>query len=101
MVGDPLLVRVCLTDDFPAGPQGERFRRRLIDSIIELVSGDLSVDQLSLSLEATTGALWSLFRGHATQSLRSQISATLAYLVLAPVVGASAAVEAIGKEQGL
>lgn len=101
VAGDDFLVRVCLTGDFPPGPDGLRSRRRLIDAIVELLADGAS-DRSPLASEASAGALWSLFHHYVIRdwALRRQISATLGYLALAPAVGASAAVEWIKSEQG-
>jgi hypothetical protein len=103
VAGDPFLARVCLTDDFPPGPNGARSRRRLIEVVAELLQGTTpqAAAPSPLVIEASTGALWSLFHHHVIRdwSLRREISATLSYLALAPVVGASAAVASIRSEQ--
>jgi AcrR family transcriptional regulator len=99
---DQLLARVCLTDDFPPGPNGALHRQRFIDALLELLSDQApQLPASSLTTEASTGALWSLFHHHLIRdwALRRQISATLAYLALAPAIGAPAAVAAIQDEQ--
>jgi hypothetical protein len=54
-----------------------------------------------LTIEASTGAVWSLFHYHVLsgRALRHQISATLAYLTLAPALGPAATVHALEQEQ--
>jgi AcrR family transcriptional regulator len=104
VAGNPFLARVCLTtDDFPPGLNGARSRRRLIEVVTELLQGATpqAVAPSPLTIEASTGAIWSLFHRHIIRdwSLRRQISATLSYMVLAPVVGASTTVASIGSEQ--
>jgi len=56
----------------------------------------------SLSTEASTGALWSLFHHHIVRdwSQRRQVAASLSYVVCAPVIGAFGAVSAVRVEQG-
>jgi AcrR family transcriptional regulator len=98
--GDPFLARVCLTDDFPAGPNGVRSRQRLMDAATELLLDEPS-RSTRLMTEASTGAVWSLFHRHVVRdrALRQQISATLAYLTLAPAIGPAATVRALEREQ--
>lgn len=103
VAGDPFLARVCLQDDFPPTPKGARSRQRLAAAISELLT-DTSPKNGRLTrtaTEASTGAVWSLFHHHIVRdwSLRRQVAATLSYLALAPVVGASGAVSAIHVEQ--
>lgn len=98
IANDQLLARICLTDDFPPGPSGTLHRTRLIEALTELLS-----DQAysGLTTEASTGALWSLFHHHLIRdrALHRQISATLAYIALAPAIGAPAAIAEIQSEQ--
>ncbi len=94
---DPFLARVCLSGDFPPSPNGARSRRRLGDAIVEMLTAGGN-RPTPLSDEAITGATWSLFHHHVLRD-RTKISATLAYLVLAPAIGPAAAVEAIEREQ--
>ena len=104
VVSDPFLVRVCLTDEFPEGGRGTRARRRLITATTELLGDSLSNSSRSTRLvtEASLCALWSLFHRHVIREWpqRREISATLAYVALAPSVGASVVETAIRREQG-
>jgi AcrR family transcriptional regulator len=102
VASDKFLLRVCLTDDFPLGPAACRSRRRLLDAVIELLGDAPEVNRLSrFAGSATAGAVWSVFQHHVVegQAPGRQIAATLSYLVLAPAIGASAAVAAIRSEQ--
>lgn len=104
VAGDEFLARVCLADDFPPGSGGERARARLTSTIIELLSESAIVENRHPSpvvTEATVGAVWSLFHHYIIRewSLRRQVAATLSYMTLAPVTGASAALGAIREEQ--
>lgn len=100
---DPFLTKVCLTDDFPKEPKGLRSRQRLITAFVELLTDSTPRAKRPdpLTIEASMAAAWSLFHRHIIQepALQSQISASLSYLVLAPAIGASAAVAAIESEQ--
>lgn len=103
VAGDGLLARVCLVDDFPPGPNGERARRRLTNAVAELLSdGEQTWKRpSSLLAETTTGAVWSLFHHHVVRdwSMHRQVASTLSYVALAPVVGPSTALRAIRTEQ--
>jgi AcrR family transcriptional regulator len=100
---DPFLARVCLVDDFAPGSRGARCRRRLLagfaEQFADSVPPELRPD--STTAEATAGAIWSLFHRHIVRDWAQQrkAAATLAFFALAPVVGASAAVAAIRREQ--
>jgi len=103
VAGDDFLARVCLADDFPNGPNGERARGRLTSAVAELLGDGAEPGKLQSSLfaETTTGAVWSLFHHHVVRdwSLRRQVAASLSYMALAPVVGASVTLRAIRDEQ--
>lgn len=101
---DAFLATVCLTDGFPREPDGLRSRERLINSISELLSESVPRDALPSpsTVEASTGAVWLLFHHHIVRdwAMRRQISATLTYMALTPILGGGAATEAIEGEQG-
>jgi AcrR family transcriptional regulator len=100
---NPFLARVCLADDFPPGSGGSRSRQRLIAAVFEQLKGDAPRpgQQRRISVDASTAAVWSLFHHYVLRdrAKRQQISATLSYLALAPLIGAPAVVEAIKSEQ--
>jgi TetR/AcrR family transcriptional regulator len=103
VAGDAFLAKVCLTNDFPPGPSGGLARQRLVAAITQLLGGSApqAVGPVGLAGEASGGAVWALFHHHIVRNwvLRRQISATLSYLALAPLVGAPDAVAAIQAEQ--
>jgi AcrR family transcriptional regulator len=100
---DPFLARVCAVDDFAPGSRGARGRRRLIATVAEQFVDSLRPEQRpgDVVAEASAGAIWTLFHRHIVRDWvhQRQAAATLAFLALAPVVGASAAVAAIRREQ--
>jgi TetR/AcrR family transcriptional regulator len=101
---DPLLAAVCLIDDFRPGSRGSRIRGQLVATVTEqLTDGAPWGDQpTALVTEASSGAVWALFHHHVVRSLSSfspQISASMAFMALAPIVGRPAAVAAIAGEQ--
>ena len=103
IAADAFLAKVCLTDDFPPGPDGALSRQSLIAAIMQLLLEGVpgAARPTGLAGEASTGAAWALFGHHIIRNwvLRRRISATLSYLVLAPAVGASEALAAIEAEQ--
>ena len=103
IANDAFLARVLLTDDFPPGPDGARFRRRLIEATVELLgdSAPTAARPHPVVLEASQGALWSLTQHHLIRERRAQrkISASLSYLALVPYLAGPDAVEAIRGEQ--
>jgi AcrR family transcriptional regulator len=103
IAGDSFLSRVCRADDFPPGPEGARSRKRLTGAMREQlkVGAPRGKRQPRLSADATDAAAWSLFHHHIirNRSKHHEISATLSYLVLAPLIGAQEAVEAVKSEQ--
>jgi AcrR family transcriptional regulator len=101
---DPLLAAVCLIDDFKPGSKGSRIRGHLIATVTKQLtdSASLADQPTALVAEASSGAVWALFHHHVVRSMSSsspQISASLAFMALAPLVGAPAAVAAIAGEQ--
>jgi AcrR family transcriptional regulator len=101
---DRLLAAVCLADDFKPGSRGSRIRRQLIATVAEQLVDSVSPAEppTALTTEAASGAVWALFHHHVVRApSRSspQIAATLAFMALAPVIGATSAVAAIVGEQ--
>jgi AcrR family transcriptional regulator len=104
IAGDPILARVCFQDDFLAGSKGSLARLRLVAGVSDQIrdSAPLGDRGSDLSVEASAGAVWSIFHHHVLRDWvvhHPEIAATLSYMALAPVVGAEAAVEAIRGEQ--
>jgi AcrR family transcriptional regulator len=104
IAADAFLTRVCLTGDFPPGPNGLRSRQRLIAAVAEQlsVSAPSAGHPAPLAAEASAAAVWAIFHHHVirARSRRCQVAATISYLALAPLIGAEAAVAAIQAEQG-
>lgn len=101
---DPILISVCHANDFLPGSSGARCRKRLVAAVTDQLVDSVPVAQRpsALEMEASTGALWELFHRYVVRGglqQRPQVSATLAYMALAPVVGPSEAVAAIRQEQ--
>lgn len=99
---DAFLAKACRMDDGPSGKRAVRSRERLTSAILDLIEdGAPSLRSTPLTREASANALWGLFFRHNVRDwvLRRRVAATLSYMVLAPVVGASAALAAIQTEQ--
>jgi AcrR family transcriptional regulator len=104
IAGDPLLARVCFQDDFSPGSKGSLARLRLVTGVSDQIRDSAPTDNqvTALSVEASAGAVWSIFHRHVLRDWvlhRPEVSATLAYMALAPSIGAEAAVTAIRGEQ--
>lgn len=104
IAGDPLLAGVCLADNFEPGSSGARIREQLIAAVAEQLADSAPPDEQPSALvtEASTSAIWMLFHHHVIRALAHsspQVAATLAFMALAPVIGAPGAVAAIAREQ--
>lgn len=103
IAGDPLLARVCFQDDFVRGSKGSLARLRLITGVADQIRASAGPSDMAADLvaEASAGAIWALFHHHALRSWvlhRPEMSATLGYLALAPLVGGTNAVAAMRDE---
>ena len=101
---DPLLVSLCLDDDFAPGSSGSSWRQRLAAAIVDSVGVSAPPEHRPsrLASEASKHAIWELYHHDIVRSPRPegpQIAAALAYVALAPAIGASEAVAAIRREQ--
>jgi AcrR family transcriptional regulator len=99
---DPVLRNVAFVEVFAAGPDALECSERFVDRLMDLLSECLpsSREPPTVALEACSGALWGLLSHHALHGgadLGGQ-AAHAAYVVLAPLVGADAAVRAIASE---
>jgi AcrR family transcriptional regulator len=104
IAGDPLLARVCFQDDFIPDSKGSLARLRMVTGVSDQIRDSAPPDEQAstLSVEASAGAVWSIFHRHVLRDWvlhRPEVSATLAYMALAPSIGAEAAVAAIRGEQ--
>jgi AcrR family transcriptional regulator len=98
----PIFMAICLADVFQKGSPGSRARDGLIKSVLKQLSDTTMLPRplSSLSTEATTAATWALFHHYVVRApVAPQVAATLAFMALAPVIGAGEAVEAIRSEQ--
>jgi AcrR family transcriptional regulator len=104
LIDDPLLAGVCFANNFTAGSAGSRSRNQLIAATAELLIESVPAAERTSTLyeEASSSAVWALFHHHLVRALphsSPQIGATLAFMALAPVIGAPATVVAIAAEQ--
>ena len=102
VASDKFLARALLAQGFPPGPEGRRSRQRLAGALTELLAPPEEARPPSFAAAASAGAVWSVFQRCMLRDrpMGRQAAATLSYLVLAPAVGAPAAVAAIKAEQG-
>lgn len=101
---DPLLIGICLADDFAQGTSGSRVRTRLVASIARQLSESASPSgpPSPLVAEASAGASWALMHHHVVRALAHsspQVAATLAFIAMAPVIGAGETTAVIRAEQ--
>lgn len=104
IAADPLLIGICLADEFTNGSSASRVRKRLVGTVAEQLSDRASPagPPSALVAEASAGASWALFHHHVIRALAHsspQVAATLSFVALAPLIGAAAATAAIRGEQ--
>ncbi len=101
---DPVLARLGFVEVLAPGPAGVRYREHLIATAAEDFRAGAPVEQRPsrLAAEASIGAVWGVIQYHiASGRLRQlpRIAPVLAYLALAPAIGAPQALEAIAAER--
>lgn len=100
---DPVLAAFNFEAVFAAGVRGLECREQLMSDLVQLLRQGASphVRLDDLALEASVGAVWSIL-GHCViegpARRARQLSPTLAYLVLAPAVGADLAATVISRQ---
>ncbi len=99
---DPVLRNVAFVEVFAAGHVALDCSERFVDRLIDLLSECLpSTRELpGIAPEACSGALWAVLSRHALEQRADPraCAAHASYVVLAPLVGAEAAVRAIASE---
>jgi AcrR family transcriptional regulator len=103
---NPLLLDLCLDDDFAPGTNGSIWRQRLTASIAAQIEEGVPAEHRNhgLAAEASKNAIWELFHHSMVRSPTSdgpRIAATLAYMALVPTIDAAASVAAIRGEQAV
>ncbi len=97
----PLQARTLTQEAFFAGPEALEHTIELSHSIATLLTeGAPGKSDTSLTTEAIAGAIWHTIRCHATgerPQLLAALSDYLAYIVLAPYLGADAAAEILSE----
>ncbi|HEV7398728.1 MAG TPA: TetR/AcrR family transcriptional regulator [Solirubrobacterales bacterium] len=100
---DRFLAKICLHEDLGLGARIAKGRQHLIATLIEqLVEGAPDSTRQGRSFtEATASAVWTLFCRYVLgdSGLKVNSASTLAYIALAPTIGASAAMTSISEEQ--
>jgi AcrR family transcriptional regulator len=100
VASNPVLVRVAFVEIFTLGPAGIERRERLLGQFTDQLVGSLPQAQApsGLAAEATVGAIWGIVHHHVTRGathLLPGFADYATYIVLAPVIGADAAIEVI------
>jgi AcrR family transcriptional regulator len=102
LAGDPTLRSVAFLEVLAPGSAGMDRRERLLCCMAELIAKPVHpLGRRRVTAEATAGALWGLVHHHvASRSAHALpgFAPQAAYIVLAPLLGAPAAVEAITAE---
>lgn len=100
VAADPVFARVCFIEVLTTGESGARRRGALIAgfarSLASRVPRGATLDPFAAQLIA--GAVWGLAHHHVLQGRTPQLSAAVgqaAYLVIAPALGAEAALDAV------
>ncbi len=99
---DPVLRNVAFVEVFAAGHAALECSERFVDRLIDLLSECLppTRELPRIAPEACSGALWAVLSRHALEQRADPKAwaAHASYVVLAPLVGAEAAVRAIAAE---
>jgi AcrR family transcriptional regulator len=101
LAGDPILRSVAFLEVLAPGAAGMDRREHLLRGIGDLIAKPLPPSDCWVVGEATAGALWGLVHHHVASGAAHMLpgfAPQAAYVVLAPLVGAEAAVEAIVAE---
>ena len=101
---DPLLRGVAFVEVLVAGPMAVALSERMLDRLTSLLTRELAPSQWpeGVAAEASAGALWGLMSHHVLRGeldLLPGLAGHAAYLALAPLVGAEAAVQVVAAEQ--
>lgn len=100
---DHFLAKICLREDRGLGARIAQGRQHLIGTLTEQLveGGPGSARQGRAFTEATANAIWTLFCRYVIgdSGLKVDSASTLAYIALAPSIGASAALTSISDEQ--
>lgn len=97
---NPVLLQVTFVEIFALGPAGIRRRERLLGQFTDQLMRGLPKSQAPSRLvaEASVGAIWGIVHSHVTRGathLLPGLADYATYIVLAPVIGAEAAVQVI------
>jgi AcrR family transcriptional regulator len=106
IAADPLLVSLCLSDEFDAGSSGSLWRGDLLANVFDLLHEGVPLKHRTSGFvsEASAGGAWGIFHHHVIRSPSQQgprIAATLSYMALASGAGAAIVVDAIRREQAV
>ena len=101
---DPVFARVAFVEVFAAGPAGAQRRAALMRSFAEVLArrAPRSRRPSPLVAEAIVGAVWGIVHHHVVHGRARALpvlAGHAAYIVLAPIIGAQRAIEAILAER--
>lgn len=105
IAANPLFARASFVESFATGTAGIERHARLVHAFAEVLArrAPRASRPDPLVAEAIVGAIWSIARHRVVQGRATELpaaSACAAYLVLAPLIGAGPALEAIRDEFG-
>lgn len=101
LAGDPILRSIAFLEVLAPGAAGVDRREHLLQGIADLIAKPLPLPDSWVIGEATAGALWGLVHHHVASGAAHMLpgfAPQVAYVVLAPLVGAEAALEALAAE---
>jgi AcrR family transcriptional regulator len=98
IAGDPVFARCAFVEIFAAGAPGAACRERLLRSLAELLLRTAPEPTTPIVAEAIVGAVWSIVHHHVVRDathLLPCLTDHVAYIALAPLLGAEQAARAI------
>lgn len=98
IAGDPVFARCAFVEIFAAGAAGAECRERLLRSLAELLLRTAPERATPIVAEAIVGAVWSIVHHHVVRDaahLLPSLTDHVAYIALAPLIGAEQAARAI------
>jgi AcrR family transcriptional regulator len=105
LASDPVYARMAFVDIFTVGPQGIARRSNLIQSFRDLLRSRAPKEQRpsELTAEAIVGAVWEMAHFYTTRGACQLLPGLVdhsTYFVLAPIIGAEAAIEVVRSAAG-
>ena len=106
LAGNPRFARLAFVEMFAPGPDGVRLRARVMGELAKRLRASAPAGQRpnDLAAEASVGAVWGILHHHVAHDATDRlpdIAPQLSFMVLAPVLGAQTAAQAIHAEHAL